>query len=106
MLFYQPIHELESRCIISAEALLRSRRETGEIRSALPLTQAAEEGPDLFRLDSWTMERAYADAAIWQKDGGPEVHLNVNLLGRWNIPIAQKTHAGPPGSGPLAGSRP
>jgi EAL domain-containing protein (putative c-di-GMP-specific phosphodiesterase class I) len=82
VLFYQPIHELESRRIISAEALLRSRRETGEIRSALPLTQAAEEGPDLFRLDSWTMQRAYADAAIWQNNGGPDVHLNVNLSPR------------------------
>jgi EAL domain-containing protein (putative c-di-GMP-specific phosphodiesterase class I) len=82
VLFYQPIHELESRRIVSAEALLRSRRETGEIRSALPLTQAAEEGPDLFRLDSWTMHRAYADAAVWQKDGGAEVHLNVNLSPR------------------------
>src|SRR5437763_5106257 len=82
VLFYQPIHELESRRIVSAEALLRARRETGEIRSALPLTQAAEEGPDLFRLDSWTMHRAYADAAVWQKDGDPDVHLNVNLSPR------------------------
>jgi EAL domain-containing protein (putative c-di-GMP-specific phosphodiesterase class I) len=82
VLFYQPIHELESRRIVSAEALLRSRRETGEIRSALPLTQAAEEGPDLFRLDSWTMHRAYADAATWQRAEGPDVHLNVNLSPR------------------------
>jgi EAL domain-containing protein (putative c-di-GMP-specific phosphodiesterase class I) len=82
VLFYQPIHELESRRIVSAEALLRSRRESGEIRSAVPLTEAAEEGPDIFRLDSWTMHRAYADAASWQKDGGPDVHLNVNLSPR------------------------
>ncbi|MDP9360238.1 MAG: EAL domain-containing protein [Acidobacteriota bacterium] len=82
VLFYQPIHELESRRIISAEALLRSKRETGEIRSAVPLTEAAEEGPDIFRLDSWTMHRAYADAATWQKSAGPDVHLNVNLSPR------------------------
>ena len=48
----------------------------------MPLTQAAEDGPDLFRLDSWTMHRAYADAALWQRDGGPDVHLNVNLSPR------------------------
>jgi len=82
VLFYQPIHELESRRIVSAEALLRAQRQTGEIRSAAPLTKAAEEGPDLFRLDSWTMHRAYSDAAVWQKDGGPDVHLNVNLSPR------------------------
>jgi EAL domain-containing protein (putative c-di-GMP-specific phosphodiesterase class I) len=82
VLFYQPIHELESRRIVSAEALLRTQRENGEIRSAIPITQAAEEGPELFRLDSWTMHRAYADAALWQKDDGPDVHLNVNLSPR------------------------
>jgi EAL domain-containing protein (putative c-di-GMP-specific phosphodiesterase class I) len=82
VLYYQPIHEIESRRIVSAEALLRARRQTGEIRSAVSLTIAAEEGPDLFRLDSWTMHRAYADAAIWQKSDGPDVHLNVNLSPR------------------------
>ncbi|HEX3070652.1 MAG TPA: EAL domain-containing protein [Thermoanaerobaculia bacterium] len=82
VLFYQPIHELESRRIVSAEALLRSKRESGEIRSAVPLTEAAEESPDIFRLDSWTMHRAYADAASWQTSAGPDVHLNVNLSPR------------------------
>src|SRR5207244_286768 len=65
VLFYQPIHETESRKIVSAEALLRSRRPGGEIRSGVPLTVTAEEGPDLFRLDSWTMKRALRDAATW-----------------------------------------
>ena len=82
VLFYQPIHELESRRIVAAEALLRARRASGEIRNAEPLTKAAEHGPDLFRLDSWTMQRAYADAAEWQSDGGPDVRLNVNLSPR------------------------
>jgi len=82
VLFYQPIHELQSRRIVSAEALLRTQGENGEIRSAIPITQAAEEGPELFRLDSWTMHRAYADAAVWQKECGPDVHLNVNLSPR------------------------
>jgi EAL domain-containing protein (putative c-di-GMP-specific phosphodiesterase class I) len=82
VLFYQPIHDIESRRIVSAEALLRARRETGEIRSAAPLTKAAEEGPDLFRLDSWTMHQAYSDAATWQGGAGAEVRLNVNLSPR------------------------
>lgn len=82
VLFYQPIHELESRRIVAAEALLRARRQTGEIRNAAPLTAAAEHGPDLFRLDSWTMQRAYADAGAWQRNHGADVRLNVNLSPR------------------------
>ena len=34
VLFYQPIHELDSRKIMAAEALLRARRGSGEIRNA------------------------------------------------------------------------
>ena len=82
VLFYQPIHETESRKIVSAEALLRSRRPGGEIRSGVPLTVTAEEGPDLFRLDSWTMKRALRDAATWQHKGIKDVRINVNLSAR------------------------
>jgi EAL domain-containing protein (putative c-di-GMP-specific phosphodiesterase class I) len=82
VLFYHPIHELASRRIISAEALLRARRRSGEIRNAAPLTATAEQGPDLYRLDSWSIHQAYADAAEWQADGAPEVRLNVNLSPR------------------------
>jgi len=82
VLFYQPIHELESRRIVAAEALLRARRQSGQIRNAAPLTMTAERGPDVFRLDSWTMQQAYSDAAAWQSNGGPDVRLNVNLSPR------------------------
>src|SRR6266511_3240917 len=63
VLFYQPIHELESRRIVAAEALLRARRRSGEIRNAASLTVTAERGPDLYRLDSWLVQRAFRDAA-------------------------------------------
>jgi EAL domain-containing protein (putative c-di-GMP-specific phosphodiesterase class I) len=82
VLFYQPIHDSKSRAIVAAEALLRARRSNGEIRSGEPIAAAAEEGPDLFRLDSWTVQRAVADAAQWQKGAGPEVRMQVNLSPR------------------------
>lgn len=81
-LFYQPIHDLESRRIVAAEALLRARRQNGEIRSGVAIAAGAEEGPDLFRLDSWMMQHAYTEAAHWKTKSGGEVRLNVNLSPR------------------------
>lgn len=82
LLVYQPIHHARSRAVYSAEALLRQRRQSGEIREASVITEAAEDGPELFALDSWAVRTAYIDAAHWQANGGPEVHLNVNLSPR------------------------
>jgi len=77
VLVYQPIHDAKSGAIIAAEALLRQRRESGEIREAGIITDAAEDGPELFRLDSWIMRGACRDAAQWRN-----VRLNVNLSPR------------------------
>jgi len=84
VLFYQPIHELRSRRIVAAEALLRQRRESGEVRGAQAIAKGAEEGPaeDLFTLDSWTFTTAYRAAAAWQHDGSPGVRINLNLSPR------------------------
>lgn len=82
LLVYQPIHEATTRRIYSAEALLRQRRESGEIREASIITETAEQGPELFALDDFTMTRAHRDAAFWQTHGSPDVRLNVNLSPR------------------------
>ena len=76
-LLYQPIHDLRSGAIYGAEALLRQRRESGEVRGAKLIAEAAEErgGYELFALDSLVMQNAYDDAEKWPR----EVHLNVNL---------------------------
>ncbi|MGZ5475062.1 MAG: EAL domain-containing protein [Thermoanaerobaculia bacterium] len=82
LLVYQPIHGARTGTVYAAEALLRQRRQNGEIREASIITSAAEAGPELFALDSWAIHRAYGDAAHWQSHGAPEVRLNVNLSPR------------------------
>jgi EAL domain-containing protein (putative c-di-GMP-specific phosphodiesterase class I) len=79
LLVYQPIHDAYTGAIWAAEALLRQRRASGEIREASIITDAAEDssGPELFQLDSMLVKRAYTEAAHWHG-----VRLNVNLSPR------------------------
>ena len=83
LLLYQPIHDIRSGRIYAAEALLRQRRASGEIREASVIAEAAEEsdGPELYVLDNLIVKRAYTDAAKWQGEF-PDVRLNVNLSPR------------------------
>lgn len=80
ILVYQPIHHARTGAIYGAEALLRQRRESGELREAAIIHEAAEEscGSELFRLDSLLVKRAYTEAARWPKN----IRLNVNLSPR------------------------
>lgn len=81
LLLYQPIHEARTGEIFAAEALLRQRRESGEIREASIITEAAEAagGPELYVLDSLLVRKAYTDAARWQHSHFSGIRLNVNL---------------------------
>ena len=45
VVFYQPIHDVASRRIVAAEALMRQRRENGVIREASLITETAEKAP-------------------------------------------------------------
>jgi EAL domain-containing protein (putative c-di-GMP-specific phosphodiesterase class I) len=84
LLLYQPIHDAHDRSIYAAEALLRQRRESGEIREAGIITAAAETASldDLGRLTSWLTTRAWEDASRWKTSSGRDVRLNVNLSPR------------------------
>ena len=83
VLLYQPIHDARTGAIYAAEALLRQRRQTGELREASIIHEAAEEsrGSELFELDHILVRKAYTDAARWQSFA-PGVRLNVNLSPR------------------------
>ncbi|HEX6179043.1 MAG TPA: EAL domain-containing protein, partial [Thermoanaerobaculia bacterium] len=81
LLVYQPIHDARTTEVRAVEALLRQRRQTGEVREASIITKAAERGPELFLLDSLTIRTAFTDAARWMRKA-PGVRLNVNLSPR------------------------
>jgi EAL domain-containing protein (putative c-di-GMP-specific phosphodiesterase class I) len=81
VLLYQPIHDARTHAVYSAEALLRQRRESGELREASIIHETAERGPELFALDHYLVQKAYTDAARWQSFA-PDVRLNVNLSPR------------------------
>jgi EAL domain-containing protein (putative c-di-GMP-specific phosphodiesterase class I) len=81
LLLYQPIHECRSGSIVAAEALLRQRRENGEIREAGIISAAAEANRtrrELFTLDSLIARRAFADASRLNSN----IRLNINLSPR------------------------
>lgn len=78
LLLYQPIHDAKSGAIVAAEALLRERRSSGEIREAHIISEAAESGPrrDLFALDEWIISTAVRDSEAWP------IAVNINLSPR------------------------
>jgi EAL domain-containing protein (putative c-di-GMP-specific phosphodiesterase class I) len=84
LLLYQPIHDARTGAIVAAEALARQRRQSGEIREASIITDAAEAapGPELFVLDSLLVRKAMTDGARWQHSGFPDLRLHVNLSPR------------------------
>lgn len=83
LLVYQPIHDARSGEIRAVEALLRQRRQSGEIREASIISEAAESsaGGELFTLDHILVRKAYEDAAQWQLDH-PDIRLHINLSPR------------------------
>lgn len=78
---YQPIFKLNTKDVVSAEALFRYDHPTHGLVGGAELAEAAETGPEIFPLEQRIMDRAFQDATSWQKRL-PSVRLNLNLSAR------------------------
>ena len=81
-LLYQPVVDLASDRVVSAEALVRwDRPGHGRVRPDL-FVPLAEETGFVVEMGRWVLEQACRDAAAWQRsDGmaGAGVHVNVSV---------------------------
>lgn len=79
--YYQPLVDIRSGCIVGAEALARwTDPELGVVSPAnfIPL---AEESGFIVQLGAWVMEQAIGEAARWLQAGMPaRVSVNVSAL--------------------------
>ena len=75
-LFYQPLYNVESRQVISVEALLRWNHPVRGLISPDEFIPVAEETGLIVPIGEWVLRRACADAAVWP---GGHINVAVNL---------------------------
>lgn len=80
VLYYQPIIDTRSGCVIGAEALIRWRHPEHGMLSPDDFIPAAEESGLILPLGAWVVECAIAQAAEWQRRGlGLTVSVNLSV---------------------------
>jgi EAL domain-containing protein (putative c-di-GMP-specific phosphodiesterase class I) len=77
-LHYQPILDLATGAVTSAEALLR----TSGAESTQDLAKNAERDADHFELDQFIVHTACRDAASWRRNGLEQLAVHVNVSAR------------------------
>jgi diguanylate cyclase (GGDEF)-like protein len=76
-LFYQPVLDLESRCVVSCEALLRWRHPTRGLVPPLAFIPHAEACGLIVPLGRWALECACRDALTWPAHVSVAVNLSA-----------------------------
>lgn len=84
VLHYQPIVDLESRKVVSAEALLRVHDSEGALLSPAELIEAAESSGLIAMLGSQVLQMTCDQLAVWgsQSDGPLVSEISVNISPR------------------------
>ncbi|HYC41908.1 MAG TPA: EAL domain-containing protein [Noviherbaspirillum sp.] len=82
VLHYQPQVSLRSGAIVGVEALIRWKREPGELVPPGQFIPILEEIGLMTEVGKWVLREACMQAAAWQKMGLPPIRLAVNLSAR------------------------
>lgn len=80
-LHYQPQVALSSGLIVGAEALIRWRRENGDLVAPGEFLPRAEENGLIVPINNWVLREACRQAAAWSAAGLPRLRVAVNLSG-------------------------
>jgi EAL domain-containing protein (putative c-di-GMP-specific phosphodiesterase class I) len=81
-IYYQPVIDIESTAIVSAEALLRWNHPEFGVVSSLEFIPIAEETGQIVRLGNWVLENACRQNKLWQDAGMPKAAVCVNVSRR------------------------
>lgn len=81
-LSWQPIIELFSGKLVTAEALLRWRLASGAVRLPDEFIQMAESNGLIVQIGEWALRAACAQAVAWQANGKRGIRIAVNVSAR------------------------
>ena len=79
VLFYQPQIDLKTKAVVGAEALIRWNHPEFGMIPAGRFVSIAEETGLIVPVGEWVLGQACRQAAAWQKAGGPQIVVAVNL---------------------------
>lgn len=79
VLFYQAQVDLESGAIVGAEALIRWKKEDGQIISPADFIPIAEKNGNILGITRWVIRQACLDCASWHAKGFSDLLVSVNI---------------------------
>jgi len=88
ILYYQPLVDCQSGCLVGVEALLRWQHPERGVLPPNVFIPLAEETGLIIPIGEWVLYTACAQAKAWHEQGSPRLRVAVNLSGRQ---LRQKT---------------
>ena len=82
VIYYQPLVDLKTRRVVSAEALARWRHPERGLLEPKEFLPAAEETGFINAIDEWALRTACKQVRVWLDAGNPPVSVIVNLSAR------------------------